>query len=167
MKKEGDRNRVKIFFDEFPVSKNDLESVKCDTDGDLIKMLKAIDEHSCQAYVSLKTTCLLDTIFASGNAKGMKEIGTGVSQQMLKAHIEKRTTCQVKVLSLRMRNTSKIGNAAVENMNTFQVKNEGAFPVACVLDVGNSEHSVPGERPDCVVAPIGIGYKPNMENIDM
>ena len=91
MKKEGDKNRVKIFFDEFPVSKSDLEAVLKDKNGDLIKMLKAIDENSCQAYVSLKTTCLLDTIFSSGHkSKGMREMGTGVKTQMLKNHIESR-----------------------------------------------------------------------------
>merc|ERR1711971_453132 len=50
MKKESDSKQVKIFFDEFPVSKSDLEAIKNNNkDGDLIKMLKAIDENSLQA----------------------------------------------------------------------------------------------------------------------
>ena len=79
---------------------------------------------------------------------------------MLKDHIESKTNYKVKVLSLRMRNTYKIGVAAVEE---YQLKNGGSFPVACVLEPGKSEHSVPGECPD-VVAQIGFN-KLNMENI--
>ena len=163
MKKIGDNSQVKIFFDEFPVSLTDLEAVRNDENSNLIKMLKAIDENSFQAFVSLKTTCDLDT---GHKSMGMRKIGMGVTHQMLKDHIESRTTCKVKVLNLRMRNTSKMGNAAVANMEKYQIKNEGGFPVACILDVGNSEHTVPGERPDCVVAPIGFN-KPNMQNIAM
>merc|ERR1712130_133533 len=103
MKSRGDKEQVKIFFDEFPVSKTDLEAVKNDRDGDLIKMLKAIDENSCQAYVSLKTTCLLDTIFAPGpKSTELREVGVSIDTEKLKTHIEKRTNYKVKVLSFRM-----------------------------------------------------------------
>merc|ERR1719209_2675030 len=134
MTKIGDSNRVKIFFDEFPVSKSDLEDVTKDKDGDLIKMLKAIDENSFQAYVSLKTTCLLDTIFAAGHkTPELREVGVNIDTKALQTHIEERTDYKVKVLCFRMRNASRIGRAVVGNMQEYAVKKEGSFPVACVL----------------------------------
>ena len=164
MEVHGDKDKVKVFFDEFPVSKVDLEAVKKNKDGDLIRMLRAIDDGSCQAYVSLKTTCLLDTVFARGpKTKAMREAGASISTRDLKSYIEKQTNCKVKVLSQRMRNSSKIGKAVVANMEEYALKRE-AFPVAAVLETGNSNHTVPGERPHCVVGNLG-GYTPCMENI--
>ena len=167
MEVHGDREKVKVFFDEFPVTKGDLEAVQKNKEGELTRMLKAIDEKSCQAYVSLKTTCLLDTIFAPGHkSRAMREVGANISTQMLKDYIEVQTNCKVKVLSQRMRNTSTIGKAVVANMEDYALKHEGTFPVACVLEAGNSDHTVPGERPHCVVGELQ-GYKPSMENIAM
>jgi len=167
MQQNGDKENVKVYFDEFPVTKSDLEAVKNDRDGDLIKMLKAIDENSCQAYVSLKTTCLLDTIFAPGpKSTELREVGVSIDTEKLKTHIEKRTNYKVKVLSFRMRNASRIGRAVVGNMQEYAVKKEGSFPVACVLDPGKSNHTVPGERPHCVLGEIGFN-NPRMENIAM
>merc|ERR1712172_291617 len=167
MQNIGDSEKVKVYFDEFPVSKNDLEAVRQNKDGDLIKMLKAIDENSCQAYVSLKTTCLLDTIFAPGpKTPELKEVGVNIDTNRLQTHIEERTDYKVKVLSFRMRNASRIGRAVVENMQEYAVKKEGSFPVACVLKPGISNHTVPGERPHCLVGEIGFN-NPRMENIAM
>merc|ERR1712012_1028909 len=83
MEAHGDKENVKIFFDEFPVTKNDLNAVqKRNKDGDLIKMLRAIDENSCRAYVSLKTTCLLDTVFAPGSkTKATREVGLNINTE--------------------------------------------------------------------------------------
>ena len=163
----GHREKVKVFFDEFPVTKEDLEAVKNNEEGELTRMLKAIDEKSYQAYVSLKTTCLLDTVFAPGpKTKTMREVGANISTKDLKSYIENQTNCKVKVLSKRMRNTSKIGKAVVANMEDYALKHEGTFPVACVLEAGNSNHTVPGERPHCVVGELG-GYTPCMDNITM
>jgi len=167
MQNIGDRDKVKVYFDEFPVSKSDLEAVQQNKDGDLIKMLKAIDEHSCQAYVSLNTTYLLDTIFASGPKRPeLREVGVNIDTEMLQNHIQERTDYKVKVLRFRMRNTSRIGRAVVGNMQEYAVKKEGNFPVACVLQPGISNHTVPGERPHCVVGEIGFN-NPRMENIAM
>ena len=167
MEAHGDKEKVKIFFDEFPVSKGDLEAVKKNKEGELTRMLKAIDDGSCQAYVSLKTTCLLDTVFAPGpKTKRLREVGENVSTEDLKSYIERQTSCKVKVLSQRMRNTSKIGKAVVAKMEDYALKHEGTFPVARVLLEGKSENTVPGERPDCVVGELG-GYTPNMANIAM
>jgi len=167
MEVHGDKEKVKVFFDEFPVSKGDLDAVKKNKGGELTTMLKAIDEKSCQAYVSLKTTCLLDTVFATGpKTKAMREAGANISTEMLKDYIEGQTNCKVKVLTQRMRNTSKIGKAVVANMEDYALKHEGNFPVACVLEAGNSNHTVPGERPRCVVGELR-GYTPCMDNITM
>merc|ERR1712192_128896 len=167
MEVHGDREKVKVFFDEFPVTKGDLEAVKKKKEGELTRMLNAIEEKSCQAYVSLKTTCLLDTVFASGHkSRAMREVGENISTNDLKGYVERKTSCKVKVLSRRMRNTSTIGKAVVANMEDYALKHEGTFPVACVLEAGKSDHTVPGERPHCVVGALD-GYKPSMENIAM
>jgi len=135
-------------------------------DGDLIKMLRAIDEKSCQAYISLKTTCLLDTVFAPGSTKATREVGLNICKQDLKDFIEANSNCKVKVLRLRLRNASNIGKAVVANMDVYALKHEGTFPVACVLEAGNSNNTVPGERPHCVVGHIR-GFRPCMDNIAM
>jgi len=167
MEAHGDKEKVKIFFDEFPVTKRDLNAVQEKSkDGDLIKMLRAIDEKSCQAFISLKTTCLLDTVFAPGSSKATREVGLNICKQDLKDYIEANSNCKVKVLNLRLRNTSNIGQAVIANMDDYALKHEGKFPVACVLEPGNSNTTVPGERPHCVVGCLG-GYKPSMENISM
>merc|ERR1712179_17120 len=106
-------------------------------------MLKAIDEKSCQAYVSLKTTCLLDTVFAPGpKTKTIREVGANISTENLKDYIEVQTKkkYKVKVLTQRMRNTSKIGKAVVANMEDYALKHVGTFPVACVLEAANNNH---------------------------
>ena len=168
METHGDKEKVKIFFDEFPVTKRDLNAVQEKSeDGDLIKMLRAIDEKSCQAYVSLKTTCLLDTVFAPGSkTKATREVGLKINTEHLRKYIEANSNCKVKVLNLRLRNTSNIGQAVIANMDDYALKHEGKFPVACVLEPGNSNTTVPGERPHCVVGCLG-GYKPSMQNISM
>merc|ERR1711962_1071079 len=160
-----DQERVKIYFDEFPVSKSDLEAVRKNKDGDLTKMLRAIHENSHQAYVSLKTTCLLDTIFVPG-APQLREVGVQIDTDMLKNHIEDKSEFKVRVLQYRMRNVSRIGRAVVGNMKDYAVK-QGAFPVACVLEPGKSDTTVPGERPHCVVGEIGAYKKIKMDDIAM
>ena len=169
MEMKGDKENLKIFFDEFPVSKGDYVSVKNDSESDLVKMLKAIEENSYQAYVSLKTTCLLDTVVHKGIKTGriLKDT-TNITQTMLQDHIERKTSFKVKVFTLRMRNTSKIGKAVLADMDEYAVRkrNKGNFPAARILDPGNSNITVPGERPWCVLGEIGFD-EPKMEIISI
>ena len=153
----GDKANVKIFFDDFPVSDADLHVMRKYEESDLIRMLRAIDEKSSQAFVALKTTCLLDTVYVSGSRpKAPRDVGSTISFEDLKFYIESESNFKVKVLNQMLRNTSKIGKAAVANMEEeYAMKSEGSPSASLVLEVGSSHKSIPGERPHCIVGSLG------------
>ena len=170
MKTIENNENVKLFFDEFPVSTKDLVNVNKNEQSDLADLLNVIAKNCKQAYVALKTTCLLDTLFTPGQ-KSTEERDVHredkISCEHLKLYLEEKTAFSVKELQLRMRNASNIGAAVVGNTEAYSSsKKKGINPTTKVLNTGKSNTTIPGEKPACILTEFG-GYKPNMKNTTM
>ena len=156
------KDRVKIFLDEFPVSGDDLKHIYHNIESHLTLSLRTVKENCSQMWAAFATGDLMDI-------KDGTNVMDGSGQDLASlAYLTDKTGCKVWSLALKMRNTSNIAKIAPENMSEFgSMTIDGSDPVA-MLPVAQPS-TVPGPQPHCVLVPMiarggqGIFYK-TLEN---
>ena len=147
------KDKVKIFLDEFPVSEDDLKHVLKDEESQLTLTLRTVGENCVQMWAALATGDLMD-IKDGGTVMDSKSQNLAkIPYLSEKIKLRKEDIWE---LRLKMRNTSQIAMIAPENMSGFgAMTHDGTQPKA-MLPLAEPS-TVPGPQPHCVLVGINAG----------
>ena len=103
--KYGDKNNLKLFLDEVPVSLADKRAAIAGEDSRLASLLNTLLAGCAQVWVALRTGDLLDT--AAGTPPSL-------SLDQLRTHLMTKTAFKVVTLDKRVRNTALVGAVCLQ-----------------------------------------------------
>ena len=158
IKKESqNEHNLKVFIDELPLSQKDLKDTLDKKNTKMAETLSVLESNCSQVWLSITTHSMLDN---------SEDPDTTPLPVLLKSHTQKRlksgydqgehvisglvsnTTFSLQKLSLRVRNSSNIGNSVPEDVSEFK-KGVKHFQTS-VIKEASSVSTIVGTRPTFV-----------------
>ena len=148
--KYGDKDSLKLFVDEVPISIADKNAAIAGEDSSLTRLLNTLLSGSAQVWVALRSGDLIDT---PAGSYGVTQPSLSLGQ--LRTHLETKTGYKVVTLDKRVRNTALVGRSVPADVYTGYAGLSSTY-TATVLPLATS-HTVPGLRPVAIIGDMG-GY---------
>ena len=145
--KYGDKDSLKLFLDEVPISVADKNAAIAGEDSSLTRLLNTLLSGSAQVWVALRSGDLIDTA-ASNVTQPSLSLG------QLRTHLETKTGYKVVTLDKRVRNTALVGRSVPADVMSGYTGYSGTAYSATVLPLATS-HTVPGLRPVAIIGDMG------------